>query len=354
MKKIFFILIMLPFAAFAQKNFTIHKVQPKETLYSLSRQYNIHPRDLATFNNLDINTGLTIGQEVKIPTKPGSKPASQIPPPPPVNEKPATDNNSAVQYHTVQPKETLYAISKKYNVTIDELKQWNGLTGNGVSEGQRLKVGGAGNQENTLPAVAEAPKREVAPVQPVADDLEKQKAELARQKKQIEEQEKRLKEEEEKRQNAIAKAQEEEQKRKEAELKKQELNAQKAADKKTIEAIAEKKAQETKVPVKGDFGGGYFKDQYSPSKNKNEKGLAGVFKSTSGWDDGKYYCLHNEAPIGSIIKIINPANGKYVFAKVLDVIPDLKQNANLIVRMSNAAASELGQPESNFNCEVIY
>lgn len=359
MKKLFIAILMFPVFAFAQKNYTIHKVQPKETLYSLARQYNMHPRELATFNNLDINSGLAIGQEIKIPTKPGSKPIEQKPVTPVAKvalvepAKPAETADNASGFHIVGKKETLYAISKKYNVTIADLKAWNNLSGDGVSEGQKLIVAGnavvAKQQKQSKPEVVVPEKPE-----PVASDIEKQKAELAKQKKMIEEQEQKIKEAEAKQQQELADKQAEEQKKKEAEEKRKEMMERKEADKKAIEEIAQKNVPVTPASSSGKFDGGYFKDQYTNSKNINETGTAGVFKSTSGWEDGKYYCLHNSAPIGSIIKISNAAGGKFIYAKVLDVIPDLKQNANLIVRLSSAAAAELGQSESNFGCVINY
>ncbi len=45
-----------------------------------------------------------------------------------------------VSYHTVQGGETLYAISKKYNVSIGQIKIWNGLGSNLISIGQQLRV----------------------------------------------------------------------------------------------------------------------------------------------------------------------------------------------------------------------
>lgn len=359
MKKLFIAILMFPVFAFAQKNYTVHKVEPKETLYSLSRQYNMHPRELAAFNNLDINSGLAIGQEIKIPTKPGTKPIDQKPAAsvvkPVVVEpaKPVAPASNASGFHIVGKKETLYAISKKYNVSISDLKVWNNLSGDGVSEGQKLIVSGGeslqSQEKQSKPAVVIQEKP-----QPAADDIEKQKAELAKQKKLIEEQEQKLKDAEAKQQQELANKQAEEQRKKEAEEKRKEALERKEADKKAIEEIAQKNVPVTPASSSGKFDGGYFKDQYTNSKNINETGTAGVFKSTSGWEDGKYYCLHNNAPIGSIIKISNAASGKFVYAKVLDVIPDLKQNANLIVRLSSAAAAELGQSESNFGCVINY
>lgn len=42
--------------------------------------------------------------------------------------------------HEVQSGETLYAISKKYNVSIEDLKKWNNLEGDVLNRGQQLKI----------------------------------------------------------------------------------------------------------------------------------------------------------------------------------------------------------------------
>jgi hypothetical protein len=104
--------------------------------------------------------------------------------------------------------------------------------------------------------------------------------------------------------------------------------------------------------------GGYFKnifaDQSKDGGISNENGTAVVFKSTSGWEDGKYYCLHNAAAPGTIVKITSATTGKSVYAKVLDVMPDIKQNNGVLIRLSNAAAAELGQEESKFDCTLSF
>jgi hypothetical protein len=43
-----------------------------------------------------------------------------------------------------------------------------------------------------------------------------------------------------------------------------------------------------------------------------------------------------------------------VYAKVLDAIPDIKQNSGLAIVISNAAAEELGAGENKFDCVVSY
>ncbi|UYQ93567.1 glucosaminidase domain-containing protein [Chitinophaga horti] len=56
----------------------------------------------------------------------------------PVTRQPSAPSNT--KYHTVQEKETMYAISKKYNVTVAQLQRWNNLPDNNIRTGQQLVV----------------------------------------------------------------------------------------------------------------------------------------------------------------------------------------------------------------------
>jgi LysM repeat protein len=51
-------------------------------------------------------------------------------------------NSSAVtaSLHIVQEKETLYSIAKKYSITVEQLRDWNKLAGNGLKTGQELVI----------------------------------------------------------------------------------------------------------------------------------------------------------------------------------------------------------------------
>jgi len=100
-----------------------------------------------------------------------------------------------------------------------------------------------------------------------------------------------------------------------------------------------------------NFNGGYFKTDFTGGSN-NISGEAAIFKSTSGWQDGKYYALMNNVPVGTIIRITLPSTGKTVFAKVLGGLPDMKESTGLTVRISNAAASELGAGEGRFAVQI--
>jgi LysM repeat protein len=81
-------------------------------------------------------------------TKPNSttKPENQgtdIKPKPstkPIEPKPSTPTTPDVQYHTVEKGETLYSISKRYGLTVDNLKKLNNLTDNNIGLGQKLRL----------------------------------------------------------------------------------------------------------------------------------------------------------------------------------------------------------------------
>ncbi len=329
MKKIFLILFILPLAAIAQpgKKDVTHTVAAKESLSSIGRQYNINGRELANYNNIDYNKGLALGQVLKIPaTKAPAGDVPIAPPPSPaqVVVKPlATVTKGNAIYHTVEKKQTLYAISKLHGVTIADIKKWNNLTADALSEGASIIVG-YGNEKTVT---------ENKPAQIIKPTEEKVVAEIAKPKK---EESPRLKSIDE------------------------EAAAVKPAVKEkppltVVTALPEKISAAAKA---ANYSGGIFKvnyDEQTAQKNTvTENGTGGIFKSNSGWDDGKYYCLHNAAVPGTIIKITNAANGKSVYAKVLDGIPDIKQNDGVIIRLSNAAADILGSTDVKLNCTLTY
>ena len=125
-----------------------HKVEPKETLYSLSKKYGVSADEIKLSNEQIAVSGLQIGMIVKIPgTKKISSnessigstktPVAEVSKP---QEKEVVSQNQTIT-HVVEPKETLYSLSKKYGVTVDELiKQNQALLVNGLKIGQTLTI----------------------------------------------------------------------------------------------------------------------------------------------------------------------------------------------------------------------
>ena len=88
-----------------------------DTLWSISRKFNISVDELKEANNLTSNA-LSIGQLLFIPT----------------------NDTVATEVYTVKSGDTLYGIANKFNLTVDELKKLNNLTTNILSIGQKLIV----------------------------------------------------------------------------------------------------------------------------------------------------------------------------------------------------------------------
>lgn len=108
------LLLCLSFSTLAQNT---HTVQQGETLFSIAQEYDVDVQQVRQWNNLQGNE-LSVGQTLMI-------------------KEPETGESIT---HTVQSKETLFSISKQYNVRIAEIKSWNELSNNNVEIGQKLKI----------------------------------------------------------------------------------------------------------------------------------------------------------------------------------------------------------------------
>ena len=133
-----------PASANTKPNFKIiHTIQAAETIFRVSKTYGVSVDEIKAWNNLSINT-VEIGQELVI-LQGGLKPATtltQTLPPNKTYTAPLTQNNSTnnTQYHTLQAGETVFRLSKIYNVSVDNIVKWNNIKGFAVIVGQRLVV----------------------------------------------------------------------------------------------------------------------------------------------------------------------------------------------------------------------
>ncbi|MBK6985885.1 MAG: LysM peptidoglycan-binding domain-containing protein [Bacteroidetes bacterium] len=113
--------------------YVYQKITKGETIYGITKKYNIDEKKLATFNPT-ISGGLKEGEYVIVGEKKKNTTATT---------KPQT-NTSAVattsDLYTVQQSETLYGISKKLNISQDDLLKWNPEAKDAIKQGQVLKV----------------------------------------------------------------------------------------------------------------------------------------------------------------------------------------------------------------------
>ncbi len=311
-KSIFFLLLLFSSTLiFAQNELLIqsnekglylnHTVIAKENFYSIGRLFNIAAKEIAAFNALDMNHGLMIGQMLKIPLTDAN--FTQ------------TRSNGRPVYYIVGNGEGLYRVSlKNSKVQMASIRKWNQLSNDQISTSQKLIVGflispEANNIHETLPE--ETPiQTEVSP--PTKKDVIIQKKETAPDKIET------------------------------PPVKEIEKNSSQSDKNSTVN------------PVKSNStgGSGYFKNQFdlqikSQPVKVEQTASTGIFKTTSGWQDAKYYALMDGVEPGTIIRIMNPTNNKVVYAKVLGEMSGIRQNQGYDLRISNAGASALEVSDSD-------
>ncbi|WP_281631397.1 peptidoglycan endopeptidase [Flavobacterium luteolum] len=130
--RLIIVLFFFSVGALAQDNFIKHKISPGDNLSVIAKKYGVKVKDIADANPnapkiLKLNSTLLIPNKNKTTAKVKTK-----------NIEVAVNNNSsnASGTHEVASKETLWGISKKYNVSVDDLKKANPLL-----ETEGLKIG---------------------------------------------------------------------------------------------------------------------------------------------------------------------------------------------------------------------
>jgi LysM repeat protein len=332
--------------------YLLHTVQPKETWYAIGRIYNAQPKEIATLSGVAMDK-LNIGQQLKVPLKAGN--FTQ-------DGKKNADEVFVPVYHIVQEKEWMYRISQNHNkIPVETLEKWNSVTNDQLQAGMKLIVGYLKVKTAHSPLAAGGLKKIVIPATTPATAATKPATEtpIAKTEKPAETKTTETKPAETK--PAETKPVE----TKVVEAKKVELKEVKKDDPKkeidTAPPATEEKSSKTSAtvtPVSNEanytgYKGGYFKSGYSAS-GKSTAGNAGIFRSTSGWKDGKYYALMNNVPVGTVVKITFTSTNKSVFAKVLGQLPDMRESVGLTVRLSDAAAAELGAEMGKFYVDVAY
>jgi LysM repeat protein len=130
------------------KKIIIHKVDPKESYYSIARRYKIDVKEIQAYNQ---NIALQIGTIIKVPT--------QIPF---ASQQASATNPSKSDFfeYKIVAKDNLNLIAEKFATSVDEIKTINKLSSNNLQIGQVLKVPFKKN------SVASSANQTVAPNKP--------------------------------------------------------------------------------------------------------------------------------------------------------------------------------------------
>jgi len=104
-------------------------VQPNETVYDVAQKNGIRVQNLCEYNSLTPNDPVYAGTKLSLKS---------------TNNNIAVVNKSLpaseVKVHAVEPKEGLYSISKKYGVTVTQIREWNNLQNDNLKVGQQLII----------------------------------------------------------------------------------------------------------------------------------------------------------------------------------------------------------------------
>jgi LysM repeat protein len=173
------------------KIYVLHKVNQGQTMFAVVRQYGTTIQSLREANP-GIADNVQSGQTLRVPYTPKTrkkedvkkedskkekekekeKEEAKVPakesaplPPPPSGAAPTADAKVSVApsgVHKVEPGQTLYRVAVKYGVLMADLRKWNNLKDDNLTDGQELIVSEKG-LEKAKPVVAE-PKKVVTNV----------------------------------------------------------------------------------------------------------------------------------------------------------------------------------------------
>lgn len=113
-----------------------HVVKEDETLFDISKKYNVSLTKLKQANNLE-TTLINKGQKLRV--KNFDEISESI------NENKSISKKNTSNFHVVESGETLYSLSRRYNLSINQLKSNNNLNTNLIKVGQKLRVRDFGN-----------------------------------------------------------------------------------------------------------------------------------------------------------------------------------------------------------------
>jgi LysM repeat protein len=123
----------------------------------------------------------------------------------------------------------------------------------------------------------------------------------------------------------------------------------------TVKTTTKDKTTKTKEKNNKVRSNGEEETQYSnkPRKEVSESGMA-------TWvDDGSiktevHLAMHKTAPVGTLIKVTNPMNGRYKFVKVIARLPETEENSKIVIKIGKNTADELDIRDKVFRVNMTY
>ncbi|MCO5233740.1 MAG: LysM peptidoglycan-binding domain-containing protein [Chitinophagales bacterium] len=310
------------------QNVVSHIVVSGETLYGIARNYKIHINDLLKANPQIVNYSIQIGDTVKIPSitldaqiqqgQVKHSPSQKMTTQPfagatgtesqqfktniqvPSIDKTVQNNKFQMLEHLVVEKQTLYAISKIYNVSIEEIKAWNHLEGNDIKVGSKLLIKNHLLNEN----VKKEAKAEVSPKPIVSPPVESEKKPIA---------------------PSVTPNKPES-----PIFPKPSTEAESAALKNVNSKSPQSQLENAFIEAKNN----------GLNLQSSRVTITWINTENPNMSDS-YFALHKTAPVGTIIKVTNLVNKRVVFVKVIGKLPETSDNLNIGFRISSAGKKAL-------------
>ena len=121
-----------------------HKVRRGETLGSIARRYGISVSQLKRWNGLRSNTA-KVGTTLKV-----SNPAKQSKS---TTTTTTTTSNEKQKYYTVKRGDSLSSIAERFGETVAQLREWNGIEADNINAGVRIAVDASASRRVSKPEV---------------------------------------------------------------------------------------------------------------------------------------------------------------------------------------------------------
>lgn len=305
--------------------YTIHEIVAGETFYALSRKYNITVEEIQKANP-EAST-LAVGQKILIPTK--LKATTQT-------AAQTTSSTTSTKTHTVAAGEGLFSISKKYGVTVDEIVRWNNLTSSAINVGQNLIVSApvANKPASQLPTASKNTTHTVAAGEGLYSISKKYDVTVDE-----------IKKANNMTTNDLSVGQV-------LIIKKGE--APKSAPVKTAEPTKTTATTTTAKTPPASTVAHPQKITTTPSANihsrKEEEGLVSL-TALPQYNTKFSYGLHKTAPAGTIIKVTNKATGKFHWVRIMGT---LDASETSLMKVNQTVLEKLGQGATSFEAEISY
>ncbi len=277
--------------------YIMHVVKFGETLSKIAKRYGVSMVSILNVNPSLTQDNLNPEQILRIPNTSNKK----------ILTISNTDNNELQpkvknkielvvknsKYHTVLQGQTMYAISKMYGISVEDIQKWNNLKDFNMKVGSQIIV------SKNISKLEEEISTKLQPKKPLIEEASKIETDT--------------------------------------------FNTN--TENTDIQASDNANQQElSKV----------YKAKLVSSTIQTTKGTGAPMTTTLGAMETVYFAMHKTLSIGTVIKIKNLVNSKIVFAKVIGKLPEIDENKHVIIRYSLGVKKDLQLQNGKCYVQIEY